>query len=108
MGRCGWETPQKVVKISLNQLYLLNKFGHDKYFASFPQGGYSCLDISFKRMLKTCSHELAHYIQLVKHDKSSCESDLILKNGKYDLLLAQEHQKFTKEIYGMIKAEYSR
>lgn len=112
MGRCGLETiiypiRQKVVKISLNHLYLLNKFGHEEYFTSSPQGDCSCLDISFKKMLKTCSHELAHYIQLVKHGKSICESDLILGNGEYDKELAKEHEEFAKEIYGMIKQEYS-
>lgn len=60
-------------------------------------------------MLDTCSHELAHYIQYVKHDKSSCESDLKLENGKYDKKLAGEHKEFTQEIYQLIKnsAEYS-
>ena len=43
-------------------------------------------------MLKTCSHELAHYIQLAKHGKSSCESDLRLGNRKYDEELAEEHR----------------
>ena len=56
-------------------------------------------------MLKTCSHELAHYIQLVKHGKSSCESDLKLANDNYDVLLAQEHKEIREEIYGMIEGE---
>lgn len=54
-------------------------------------------------MLRICSHELAHYIQFVKHGKSSCESDLIFRTGKYDKGLAKEHGEFTEEIYKMIK-----
>jgi len=65
------------------------------------------LDISFNKMIKICSHELAHYIQFVKHGKSSCESDLVLNNGNYDGTLAREHEEFTREIYGMVKAEHS-
>src|SRR5437660_1156209 len=76
-----------------NQLYLFNKFGHDKYFTSYHQGDYFYLDISFEKMLKTCSHELAHYFQLVKHEKTSCESDLKLGNGKYDEELAKEQKE---------------
>src|SRR5688572_28427656 len=107
MGRCGQERviypiKQKIVNVSLNRLYLLNKFGHDKYFTSNPEEtkgsakqskDYTYLDISFDKMIDTCSHELAHYIQLVKHGKSSCESDLILRNGKYSAELAQEHKE---------------
>ena len=54
---------------------------------------YSYLEISFDKMLNTCSHELAHYLQLVQHGKSSCESDRMLNNGKYNKELAQEHVK---------------
>src|SRR5207248_3388362 len=98
MGRCFPETiiyptKQKQINLEINQLYLLNKFGHDKYFASYPQGDYFYLDISFEKMLKTCSHELAHYFQLVKHEKTSCESDLKLGNGKYDEELAKEQKE---------------
>jgi hypothetical protein len=71
-------------------------------------GNYSYVDISFDKMLETCSHELVHYLQFVKYGRSSCESDLVLNNGKYDAELAREHKEFTQEIYGMIKAEYSR
>jgi hypothetical protein len=107
MGRC-FPDQRKEIKIELNRLYLLNKFGHDKYFTSNPQDGdYSYLEISFDKMMGTCSHELAHYIQLVKHGRSSCESDLKLNNGKYDERLAKEHEKFSREIYGMIRnSEY--
>jgi len=59
-------------------------------------------------MIRTCSHELAHYIQLVKHGKSSCESDLKLNNGRYDKELAKEHEEFTRETYEIIRnSEYS-
>jgi len=108
MGRCWKES--KTANIGLNRLYLLNKFGHDKYFNNNPQyGNYSYSDISFNKMIETCSHELAHYIQLAKHDKSSCESDLKLENGNYDEKLAKEHKEFTRDIYGVIKNsdEYS-
>ena len=109
MGRC-WKEP-KISKISLNHLYLLNKFGHDKYFTIIDSryGDYSYFDISFDKMINTCSHELAHYFQFVKHGKSSCESDLIVRNGRYDEELAKEHEKWTKEIYQLIKnsEEYS-
>jgi hypothetical protein len=57
--------PAKEINISLNHLYLLNKFGVDKYFASNPEqsGDYAYTDISFNKMLETISHELSHYIQ---------------------------------------------
>jgi len=109
MGRCFphqviYPHQVKEINISLNRLYLLNKFGQDKYFTSNPQyGDYSYLDISFDKMIGTCSHELAHYFQLVKHGKSSCESDLVLNNGNYDGKLAREHKEFTGEIYGIVK-----
>jgi hypothetical protein len=54
-------------------------------------------------MIETCSHEIAHYIQLVKHGRSSCESDLVLNNGNYDGELAKEHKEFSGEIYGMTR-----
>lgn len=112
MGRCFTEKAiypikQKIANISLNRLYLLNKFGHDRYFTDYPQGDYSYLDISFNKMIETCSHELAHYIQFVKHGRSSCESDLKLENGNYDEELAREHEKFGGEIYHLIKQDYS-
>ena len=115
MGKCWKEKifypfRGKVANISLNRLYLLNKLGHDEYFTSNPEHGeYTFIDISFSKMIDTCSHELAHYIQLAKHGRSSCESDLILGNGKYDEGLAEEHEEWTKEIYQVIKNsdEYS-
>jgi hypothetical protein len=62
--------------IKLNQFYLLNKLGYQHYFIS-PLVD---LDISFCKILKTISHELAHYCQFVKYGVSSCESDLDTAN----------------------------
>lgn len=42
---------------------------------------------------KAISHEIAHYIQLVKWGRSSCESDIILNNGNYSAELAKEHEE---------------
>jgi hypothetical protein len=110
MGRCFTETiiypyQQKIAIISLNRLYLLNKLGTDRYFTS---DDYSYIDISFDKMIDTCSHELAHYIQFIKHGKSSCESDLILGSGKYSEELAKEHEEFTQEIYQLIKNDFPK
>jgi hypothetical protein len=72
MGHCFpreiiYPYPEKEINIELNRLYLLNKLGHERYFTSNPAyGNYYYIDISFDKMIKTCSHELAHYIQLVK------------------------------------------
>jgi hypothetical protein len=116
MGNCCLEKiiypiKQEVANINLNRLYLLNKFGHDRYFTSSPEESedYSYLDISFSKMLNTCSHEIAHYIQFVKYGRSSCESDLILRKKEYNSVLAKEHKEFTQEIYRLIKnsGEYS-
>jgi len=108
MGRCFPNrviSPYQKISISLNRLYLLNKLGHDKYFTSKPTyGEYYFIDISFKKMIETCSHEIAHYIQLVKHGKSSCESDLVINKENYDGELAREHEEWTGEIWGMIKS----
>ena len=104
MGRCSsYFHPRPEVGISLNRVYLLNKFGHDCYFTTYPQGDYYYIDISFAKMIKTCSHEIAHYIQQVKHGKSSCESDLKLGGKEYNPELAKEHEKFTREINQLIK-----
>jgi len=31
----------------------------------------------------------------------------MLNNGNYDKELAKEHKEFTREIYGMVKTDYS-
>jgi len=114
-GKMGYCSPRQVIypykvheiNIGLNRLYLLNKLGSDKYFTNYLQGDYSYIDISFDKMIDTCSHEIAHYIQLVKWGRSSCESDLMLNNGNYSVELAKEHKKFTQKIYQLIKLEIS-
>jgi len=85
LGNASFDSNNQQTIISLNQVYLFNA------------------------LMETISHELAHYFQLLKHGKSSCESDLVLNNGNYNGELAKEHEKFTQEIYGMIKnsGEYS-
>ncbi|CAG8776150.1 19638_t:CDS:2 [Gigaspora margarita] len=77
------------------------KLGYEKYFAT-PEG---YLEIDLANLLKTCSHELAHYIQFVKWGESSCESDL--GTDKYVVELAKEHEEWTGEIYQMVNANYS-
>jgi len=51
-------------------------------------------------MIKTCSHELAHYIQFTRYGESSCENDLKLENGNYEKELAKEHKEFTQKFVG--------
>jgi hypothetical protein len=97
LGNCCFTPKNKQTVISLNQVYLLNKLGYKRYFAT-PE---LYLEIDFNNLLKTCSHELAHYFQFVKCGESSCQSDL--GTDKYITELAKEHEKFTQKIYGMIK-----
>jgi hypothetical protein len=100
MGHCFprqviYPYKEETINVELNRLYLLNKLGHNRYFTSSPEksNDYTYLDISFDKMIETCSHELAHYIQLVKYGESSCESDLLLNNGKYSAELAKKHKE---------------
>ena len=79
----------------------MNKLGYEKYFAT----PHHYLEINFANLLKTCSHELTHYIQFVKYGESSCESDL--GTDKYIAELAKEHEEFTREIYQIIKKDCS-
>jgi len=96
MGNCSYDKENQQITISLNQIYLLNKIGYDKYFAT-PE--YS-LTIDFATLTETLAHEIAHYIQFVKHGKSSCESSGTKnKKGKFLLPeLVSEHTEFTREI----------
>lgn len=88
MGICAYQGKTSI--ITLNQLYLLNKFGHKNYLINSPQlGKYYCLTITFDKMMKTRSHELTHYFQYFYYQKSSCESDY--GTNKYIAWLAQEH-----------------
>lgn len=96
LGNATFDTKEKQTIISLNQLYLFNKLGHDRYFAN-PE---LYLEISFPQLIKTCSHELAHYIQYVKYQKSSCYSSY--GTSKYVDWLAQEHKKLSQQIYQLI------
>lgn len=99
LGNCCFTPQSKQTIISLNQFYLLNKLGYEKYFAT-PE---YYLEIDFANLLKTISHELAHYFQFIKHGESSCESDK--GTEKYIAELAKEHKEFGGEIYGIIKQE---
>jgi len=102
MGLCAYQGKSSI--ITLNQLYLLNKFGQENYLATTPQlGKYYSLKINFAKMIKTCCHELAHYLQFVKQGKSSGPSDLKENNGKHDQELAKEHKELRKEIMAIIK-----
>jgi len=105
MGNCGLE--KEKVTISLNQVYLFNKLGHERYLAS--SGSY--LDISFAGLIETISHELAHYFQFSKYKQSSCESSGAKDiNGKFLAPeLVSEHSQFTQQTKAMItnSAEYS-
>ncbi|CAG8527719.1 1692_t:CDS:2, partial [Scutellospora calospora] len=67
-------------------------------FGGFYQG-----EQQDQRPLKAHYRKLAHYIQFVKHGESSCESDL--GTDKYIAELAKEHEKFTGEIYQLIKQD---
>src|SRR6185369_6118666 len=87
LGNCCFAPKSKQTVISFNQFYLLNKLGYERYFAT-PN---HYLEINFANLLKTCSHELAHYIQFIKYGESSCESDL--ETDKYVEELAKEHEK---------------
>lgn len=103
MGRCLFlekkDLTERKVIITINQIYLLNKLGHEQYFPlKQPAGDYLALDINFIKLTETISHELAHYFQFAKYGKSSCEND-----SKFLLPeLVKEHQQLTKEIKEMI------
>ncbi|KLL02087.1 MAG: hypothetical protein MRERC_4c026 [Mycoplasmataceae bacterium RC_NB112A] len=80
----------------------MNKLGVNCYFTT-DKDDY----IDFSKMLKSCSHELTHYLRFIKHGKSSCESDLMLDNRKYDAELAQEHKEWRDDIYRLIEEDFS-
>ena len=54
-------------------------------------------------MIETCCHELAHYIQYVKHGDSSCESSL--EKEDYDEGLAKEHKEIREEIFELVRKD---
>jgi hypothetical protein len=108
MGNCGYDQQNKLVVIKLNQLYLLNKLGHERYLPS-PE---HYLNIDFAALTETLAHELSHYIQFVKYGQSSCESSGE-KDASGNFLypdLVSEHTEFTKEIKQLIQnsAEYKK
>ena len=106
LGNASFNNQQIV--ISLNQIFLFSKLGHDRYFAT-PQ---HYLEISFLALIETISHELAHYIQFVKYGESSCESSGTKdETGKFlTPSLVKEHNEFTREIKAMIvnSSEYKK
>jgi hypothetical protein len=108
IGNCGYDEQNKLVIIKLNQLYLLNKLGHERYFAT-PE---LYLNIDFNTLTETLAHELAHYFQFVKYEQSSCESSGAKDNNGEFLApeLVAEHTQFTAEIKQMIinSVEYEK
>ena len=87
------KSPELLKSALIIYIYWINS-DIDQYLASNPQyGDYPYLEISFAKMMGTCAHELTHYLQLVQHGRSSCESDLKLNNGNYDEELSKEHEK---------------
>jgi len=107
MGNCEFNGNNQPVIISLNQIYLFNKLGHKRYFAS-PE---RYLMIDFATLTETIAHELAHYFQFGKHGQSSCESSGA-KDNKGNFIspeLVNEHTEFTQQIKSMIinSREYS-
>jgi predicted SprT family Zn-dependent metalloprotease len=72
LGQASFNSVNQQAVISLNQVFLFNKLGYNHYLST-PE---LYLEIDFANLIKTCSHELAHYIQYVKYGQSSCKSDL--------------------------------
>ena len=109
---CRLDKEKQLVVITLNQLYLLNKLGHERYLPVFPQENITYLVIDFANLTETLAHELAHYTQFVKHGKSNCESSgKRNNNGKFRFPeLVSEHAQFTQEIKQMIinSVEYEK
>ena len=118
---------EAIVNININQVYLLNKIGMDKFF---PETTKSLIVINFDSLIETIAHEIAHAIQSAKnidnftvdaevpdaqgnpgHVRSQCTSSVAgvripedsteLTKPKYPQLVA-EHTKFTEEFKQMI------
>jgi len=100
MGNCLYQQNKQQVIISLNQIFLFNKLGHERYLAD-PE---CYLMIDFTSLTETLAHELAHYFQFIKYEQSSCESSGAKDaNGNFlDPELVKEHTQFTQEIKQMI------
>jgi len=118
---------EAIVNININQVYLLNKIGMDKFF---PETTKNLIVINFDSLIETIAHEIAHAIQSAKnidnftvdaevpdaqgnpgHVRSQCtssgagernpEDSTELTKPKYPQLVA-EHTKFTEEFKQMI------
>jgi len=100
LGNASFDSNNQQTVISLNQIFLFNKLGYERYFAS-PE---LYLNIDFAALMETISHELAHYFQYGKHGQSSCESSGAKEsNGEFIYpKLVNEHTQFAKEIKQMI------
>ena len=100
LGNAVFDLTSQETVISLNQLFLFNKLGYERYFAT-PE---LYLNIDFNTLTETISHELAHYFQFVKYGKSSCESSGQKASSGNFLYpdLVSEHTHFTQEIKQMI------
>jgi hypothetical protein len=71
LGNAVFDTKNNQTIITINQFFLFSKLGHQYYFAT-PE---LYQEISFNKLMKCCSHELAHYLQFSKGRQSSCQSD---------------------------------
>jgi|SRR6185312_6008007 len=118
-------TDEAKIIININQVYLLNKIGMDKFF---PETTKRLIVIDFDSLIETIAHEIAHAIQNAKnldnftvdpelpdskgnpgHVRSQCVSSGLRarKNPKdstefkYPQLVV-EHTKFTEEFKQMI------
>jgi len=112
LGKCSFAQEkfkgvyQTNIHILINQIYLLNKLGMEKYITNED---YSYLEIHFDRLIETIAHELAHaYQYTINREKegemSSCESSG-KKDAKGNFLypeLVTEHTQLIKEIKQMI------
>ncbi|RHZ37702.1 hypothetical protein [endosymbiont GvMRE of Glomus versiforme] len=97
------------MSIKLNQKYLLDRLGMDKFISNYQENekgtSWSTLPVGFNKLIETIAHELAHaYQNTIRIDngetvKSQCESSGDKK--QYPRLVA-EHTQLTKEIENMI------
>ena len=126
-GHCNFNFKDGKIELSiyLNHWFLLDKLGYTHLIKSKPISGrtYYSSNVSFKKLIKTIAHELAHAYQNTVNNfapnvkRSQCESSgegeralVINEKGqqinklirpKYPELV-KEHTKLTKEIKQMI------
>lgn len=108
----GSEIYEAKMSIVLNQKFLLDKLGMDKWFSSEDR----YLSVSFEELIATIAHELAHAYQNTirvnngKEVKSQCEStgDRDTSGKLLYPELAAEHTALSEEVKRMIEnsAEY--